>query len=126
MKKFEMPDFYFSGNVTSQQQDFFNKYGIIQFKKFIDKSTVSLFLKETEKVQNHLLQNDIKKVNGIPLKFGTDIDGSRLVQRIAFTSFYSKDLSEFLKNKQLENLLTFMGPYEGRIGEAEKDGLVFN
>jgi phytanoyl-CoA hydroxylase len=126
MNIFEMPDFYFSDAITQEQQEFFDKYGIIQFKKFIDPVTVSLLLKETENVQNHLLINDVKKVNGIPLKFGEDVDGSRLIQRIAFTSFYSKKLSEFLKNKKLENLLTLMGPYEGRIGEAEKDGLVFN
>jgi phytanoyl-CoA hydroxylase len=126
MNIFEMPDFYFSDAIKQEQQEFFDKYGIIQFKKFIDPVTVSLLLKETEKVQNHLLINDVKKVNGIPLKFGEDVDGSRLIQRIAFTSFYSKKLSEFLKNKKLENLLTLMGPYEGRIGEAEKDGLVFN
>jgi phytanoyl-CoA hydroxylase len=126
MQKFEMPEFYFSGTLTREQRDFFDKYGIIQFKKFIDPSTVSHYLKETEKVQNYLLVNDIKKVNGIPLKFGTDIDGSRLIQRIAFTSFYSKELSEFLKSGKLEKLLTLMAPYEGRIGETEKDGLVFN
>jgi phytanoyl-CoA hydroxylase len=126
MKKFEMPDFYFAGSLTHKQQEFFDKYGIIQFKKFVDPATVSLFLNETEKVQNHLLTSDIKKVNGIPLKFGTDVDGSRLIQRIAFTSFHSKKLSEFLKNEKLAQLLTLMGPYEGRIGETEKDGLVFN
>jgi phytanoyl-CoA hydroxylase len=126
MEPFKIPNFYFSGSVTADQQEFFNQHGIIQFKQFIDKSTVSLFLKETGKVQHHLLQNDIKKVNGIPLKFGTDVDGSTLIQRIAFTSYYSPVLSEFLKNRKLEQLLTFMGPYEGRIGETEKDGLVFN
>jgi phytanoyl-CoA hydroxylase len=126
MQKFEMPEFYFSGPLTLEQQDFFDRHGIIQFKKFVDPSTVALFLKETENVQNYLLKNDIKKVNGIPLKFGTDADGSRLIQRIAFTSFYSNELRAFLKNGKLEKLLTLMGPYEGRIGETEKDGLVFN
>jgi phytanoyl-CoA hydroxylase len=126
MQKFEMPEFYFSGTLTLEQQDFFDRHGIIQFKKFVDPSTVALFLKETENVQNYLLKNDIKKVNGIPLKFGTDADGSRLIQRIAFTSFYSNELRAFLKNGKLEKLLTLMGPYEGRIGETEKDGLVFN
>ncbi len=126
MKKFEMPDFYFSGTLTTEQQKFFDKYGIIQFKKFVDPATVSLFLKETGKVQDQLLTSNTKKVNGIPLKFGTDVDGSRLIQRIAFTSFYSSALSDFLKSKKLERLLTLMGPYEGRIGETEKDGLVFN
>ncbi|MEJ0079861.1 MAG: phytanoyl-CoA dioxygenase family protein [Puia sp.] len=126
MNKFKMPDFYFEENITKEQLDFFNQYGIIQFKHFIDKETVSQFLHETEQVQNELLKSDAKKVNGIPLKFGADTDGSRLIQRIAFTSFYSKKLSSFLKGKKLEKILDLMGPYEGRIGENEKDGLVFN
>jgi phytanoyl-CoA hydroxylase len=126
MKKFEMPEMYFGNKITNEQLAFFNRYGIIQFKKFIDQPTVSLFLKEVEQVQNALLGSETKKVNGIPLKFGTDIDGSRLIQRIAFTSRYSEKLSEFLRGNKLEKLLAFMGPYDGRIGENEKDGLVFN
>jgi phytanoyl-CoA hydroxylase len=126
MKKFEMPDFYFEENITAEQLEFFNQYGIIQFKHFVDKETVSQFLNETALVQNELLKSNAQKVNGIPLKFGRDTDGSPLIQRIAFTSFYSKKLSAFLKGKKLEKILDLMGPYEGRIGENEKDGLVFN
>ena len=126
MNKFKMPEFHFEENITKEQLDFFNQYGIIQFKHFIDKETVAQFLHETTHVQNELLKSDAKKVNGIPLKFGTDTDGSRLIQRIAFTSFYSEKLSSFLKGKKLEKILDLMGPYEGRIGENEKDGLVFN
>jgi phytanoyl-CoA hydroxylase len=124
--QFEMPDFSFAGGITGEQLRFFNQFGIIQFKKFIDRETVLLFLKEVEGVQNELLKTETKKVNGIPLKLGTDVDGSKLIQRIAFTSFYSKRLSEFLKEKKLGKLLQLMGPYDGRIGENEKDGLVFN
>jgi phytanoyl-CoA hydroxylase len=126
MKKFEMPDFYFEENITPEQLEFFNQYGIIQLKHFVDKETVSQFLNETAQVQNELLKSNAQKVNGIPLKFGRDADGSPLIQRIAFTSFYSKKLSAFLKGKKLEKILDLMGPYEGRIGENEKDGLVFN
>jgi phytanoyl-CoA hydroxylase len=126
MNKFDMPDFHFSNDITIEQLEFFNKYGIIQFKKFVDEATVAIFLNETENVQKQLLQSGIKKVNGIPLKFGTDFDGSTLIQRIAFTSFYSEKLREFLTGKKLEKLLHLMGPYSGRIGENEKDGLVFN
>ena len=126
MNKFEMPDFYFRDSITNEQLEFFNKHGIIQFKNFVDKTTVSSFLKEVGEVQRELLDSHTKKVNGIPLKFGVDIDGSELIQRIAFTSFYSKRLKEFLSEKKLEKILDLMGPYDGRIGENEKDGLVFN
>ncbi len=126
MNKFEMPVFHFNGTITSEQLNFFNKHGVILFKTFVDCDTVASFIREAGEVQRHLLETDVKKVNGIPLKFGVDTDGSKLIQRIAFTSFYSKKLSEFVTGNKLKNLLGFMGSYQGRIGENEKDGLVFN
>ncbi len=126
MNKIETPVFQLSNKLTSEQISFFKRYGFIQFKNFINKEAVSLFLKEIERVQHFLLENEIKKVNGIPLKFGRDVDGSQLIQRIAFTSYYSKTLSDFLKDDRFQNLLQLMGNHKGRIGENEKDGLVFN
>jgi phytanoyl-CoA hydroxylase len=126
MSKLQIPAFHLEDKLNAEQINFFKKYGIIQFKNFINKETVDLFLSEVNKVQNFLLTNEIKKVNCIPLKFGKDIDGSSLIQRIAFTSLYSKTLSGFLKNDRLQNLLGLLGNYQGRIGENEKDGLVFN
>jgi phytanoyl-CoA hydroxylase len=126
MKKFGMPEFYFGERITKEQLEFFNKYGFIQFKNFIDKETVSLFLNETGRAQQKLLDSNTQKVNGIPLKFGIDIDGSRLIQRMAFTSFYSDKLRGFLNGNRLQKVLDLMGQYDGRIGENEKDGLVFN
>jgi phytanoyl-CoA dioxygenase PhyH len=126
MAKLQIPAFHLEDKLNAEQINFFKKYGIIQFKNFINKETVNLFLSEIDKTQNFLLGNQIKKVNGIPLKFGKDIDGSPLIQRIAFTSLYSKVLSDFLKNDRLQNLLELLGKFQGRIGENEKDGLVFN
>jgi len=60
------------------------------------------------------------------LKFGHDVDGSSLIQRIAFTSHYSPVLKEFLKDPRLQALTQLLGDYEGRIGGNEKDGLVVN
>jgi len=126
MKKFEPAYFRFEERITKEQLGFFHKYGVIQFKNFIDKSTVKELISEVEKVQTYLLENDIKKVNGIPLKFGNDIDGKPLIQRIAFASHYSKRLSEFLKDKRFNEVVKLLSPYAGRIGENEKDGLVVN
>jgi phytanoyl-CoA hydroxylase len=126
MSKIQIPAFQLGNRLTLDQLSFFKKHGIIQFKNFISKDAVSLFLTEIERVQHFLLENEIKKVNGIPLKFGRDADGSPLIQRIAFTSYYSKSLSDFLKDARLQNLLQLMGDHKSRIGENEKDGLVFN
>jgi phytanoyl-CoA hydroxylase len=126
MKKLTVPTFHFEEKLTLEQIHFFNTNGIIQFKHFISKEKVSLFLEEINQVQGFLLKHEFKKVNGIPLKFGKDIDGSPLIQRIAFTSHYSKVLSDFFKDARLQQLLELLGDPQGRIGENEKDGLVFN
>jgi phytanoyl-CoA hydroxylase len=126
MRKLEIPAFRLEKKLSDEQISFFNKYGIIQFKNFIEKESIAVLLKEVERVQHFLQENEMKKVNGIPLKFGRDVDGSQLIQRVAFTSYYSKTLSDFLKDERFQNLLELLDDYEGRIGESEKDGLVFN
>ncbi|WP_343306211.1 phytanoyl-CoA dioxygenase family protein [Chitinophaga niabensis] len=126
MNKTEQPVFRFEGTITNPQLQYFRKHGIIQFKNFVDRNTVQRFIRETENVQDQLLRYDIKKVNGIPLKFGQDETGAPFIQRIAFASQYSDTLSNFLKDKRLRALTQLLAPYDGRIGENEKDGLVVN
>src|SRR6185312_6312816 len=126
MKKVNNQIFEFGKDLTQEQIDFFNKHGILQFKNFIDKPTVALFLSEIKRVENELLSADVKKINGIPLKFGIDTNGERFIQRIAFTSHYSKILSNFLKDERVAMLVKLLQPYDGRVGENEKDGLVLN
>jgi len=126
MNRNEQSVFHFGQALTDDQLQYFQKNGFIQFKNFICKEQVAILISEIEKVQDHLLQNSITKVNGIPLKFGHDISGSPLIQRIAFTSQYSKILSDFLKDERLQTITKLLSPYEGRIGENEKDGMVVN
>ncbi|GAB3317152.1 hypothetical protein GCM10027299_08230 [Larkinella ripae] len=118
--------FQFNDRLTDEQRLFFKTNGIIQFKKFVEPETVALFLREIQQVQRKLIDHAIKKVNGIPLKFGFDESGRTLIQRLAFTSQLSPVLREFLNDPRFRVLLELLGPYEGRIGENEKDGLVVN
>ena len=126
MYKLSQPFFELNQPVTKEHINFFRKQGIIHFKNFISKETVSDFLREIKKIESYLLMNKIKKINGVPLKFGYDIDGKPLIQRLAFTSFYSSMLKDFLNDERLQSLTRFLAPYKGRIGENEKDGLVVN
>jgi phytanoyl-CoA hydroxylase len=126
MKRREHTIFSLDNNLKQEHIDFFQKNGFIQFKKFIDRQTVLLLLEEIENVQQFLIKNSFKKVNGIPLKFGLDENNSLFIQRLAFTSQYSKPLSDFLNRDKFKILLQLLNPYEGRIGENEKDGLVVN
>lgn len=118
--------FQYDQSLTAEQKNTFQQYGVIQFKNFIDKETVQSFLSEIQKVEQHLLSSNTQKINGIPLKFGVNTDGNKFIQRIAFTSQYSKVLSDFLKDERLAQLAALLQPYEGRVGETEKDGLVLN
>ena len=126
MKKFEQHTFRLEGTITDTHIDYFNKYGIIQFKNFISKETVRDFIREVEGIQQYLIRNQIRKVNGIPLKFGHDEDGSTIIQRLAFTSQFSQKLQSFLKDSRIQSLTKLLAPYDGRVSENEKDGLVVN
>jgi len=126
MNTYQHKTFQLYNTLTKEQTSFFNQHGIIHFKNFINRETVKTFTSEIDKIQKELVNNNITKVNGVPLKYGYDSSGNRIIQRLAFTSHYSNVLSNFLKDKRFIHLLPLLGNYEGRIGENEKDGLVVN
>ncbi len=126
MKKILLVHFLIEPLLSVQHLSFFQKYGVLHFKNFVDKETVELFLQEIQRVQHYFISNKIKKINGIPLKYGMDVNEKPLIQRLAFTSQYSKVLSNFLKDVRLQAVTQLLHPYEGRIGENEKDGLIVN
>lgn len=126
MEKLQAPDFSLSGKITSKQFDFFDKNGVLHFRNFISKETVAVFLSEIKRIEQEWLEQGVEKINGIPLKFGKDENGMPLIQRFCFTSLHSQVLHEFLQDPRLQALTELVKPYEGRIGEKEKDGLVIN
>src|ERR1700735_1057741 len=126
MDRKEIRLFEFGTALTNEQLSYFRQHGIIQFRQFIDRPTVAALLKEVSRAERYLLDKGITKENGIQLKFGQDVDGSTLIQRIAFASHYSPVLKKFLKDPRLAALSGLLGDYEGRTGENEKDGLVVN
>ena len=124
MTKIECPLFQLGETITSEQLEFFDKNGIIIFRKFLPKETVALILKEILLVEQKWLSEGVQKVNGIPLKFGKDENGEKMIQRMPFVSMHSKMLSDFFNNSLIKNVTGLLNSYEGRIGEDEKDGLV--
>ncbi len=126
MKKFEYKTFQFGDKLTHEQLEYFEKFGVIQFKNFINKDTVKLFLGELKKIEDKWIADGIEKINGTPLKFGKDENGAKIIQRMCFANQYSDVLAEFLKDPRFSTLYELLRPYEGRMGVDEKDGLVFN
>ena len=120
------PRFNLGSALTSEQKEFFDKYGYIHFKNFVDKATVEEMLKESQRVQQQWIDEGRKVVNGVPIKYGTDVNGKTIVQRFAFLNQFATIFEDFLKDPRLTALFEFIGAPDSRIGENEKDGLVFN
>ena len=118
---------YELGNkLTQEQLEFFDEHGVIIFRNFITPEKIQLYLSELIRIEKEWLTEGRDKVNGIPLKFGKDMEGNKTIQRFCFTSLYSDVLHHILEDERLQALYAFLAPYEGRIGENEKDGLVAN
>jgi phytanoyl-CoA hydroxylase len=126
MNKVRSRHFQLTQTLTPEQLQYFQENGFIHFRNFADKRTLAALLTAIKSVESFLLGNGIKKVRGIPLKFGQDANGGPLIQRIAFASHYSPVLKEFLGDPRLTALTGLLGGFSGRIGENEKDGLVVN
>ena len=86
MNKLQVPHFTLTDKLTQEQLAFFDKHGMIIFRKFISKEMVDLFIKETQRIEKEWLDAGIEKVNGIPLKFGKDENDNKVIQRLCFES----------------------------------------
>lgn len=111
--------------LTDEQKSFFEKHGFIHFSGVLSSATVQDIIKASEDVQKKWIENDVQKVNGVPVKYGRDLNGEKIVQRFAFINQHTTVLSDLLKDERLQALLEFIGP-GARIGDKEKDGMVFN
>lgn len=111
--------------ITDEQHSFFERYGFIHFKNFINPETVNTIVDASLQVQKNLIQNNIEKVNGVPIKYGVDLNGKLIVQRFAFINQQHPIFSEFIHDPRFNILLDLIGP-GARLATDEKDGMVFN
>ena len=119
-------EFTLGESLTNEQVEFFEKNGFIHFKNFISKEMVEILLRDAEKIQDEWVSQGYKMINGVPIKYGTDITGKTIVQRFAFLNQHSTVFADLLKDTRLKALFSLIGTEDCRIGETEKDGLVFN
>ncbi len=121
----DYPRFTLGDSLTPEQLAFFNEQGFIHFRNFIAPATVDLLIRSSQEVERQWIENDVQVVNGVPIKYGTDLDGNRIVQRFAFINQHHPILGEFMQERRFQTLLDLIGP-GARLGEKEKDGMVFN
>ncbi|UKT63958.1 phytanoyl-CoA dioxygenase family protein [Pedobacter mucosus] len=119
------PTFILSDKLTTEQLDFFQKHGFIHFKNFIAPKTVDAIIEASRQVERKWIKNDIKKINGVPIKYGKDLNGLPIVQRFAFINQHHQTLSGLLLDPRFTALLELAGN-GARLGTEEKDGMVFN
>jgi phytanoyl-CoA hydroxylase len=126
MSKGLIPDFTLNDSITEEQRAYFSENGVIIFRKFWTKETVENALKEISIIETCWLKENRQKVNGIPLKFGKDVDGEKMIQRLCFLSLHSEFLHRQMQDPRFQLLTSLLAPYSGRLAENEKDGLVLN
>src|SRR5215467_11168165 len=117
--------FVLGEELTPEQHQFFEEFGFIHFTSFLSPEQVQDMIAAIRELELDWMEKGVTKVNGIPLKFGKDLDGSPIVQRFAFASLYSEALHNFMNDPRLLTLKGFIKK-QSRIVEDEKDGLVIN
>ena len=117
--------FTLGNEITTEQKDFFNQNGFIHFKNFIKQETVNDIVNASLQVQQKWITEEKIKVNGIPIKYGKDLDGTPIVQRFAFINQHHPVFSELTHDPRFTVLLDLIGK-NARLGTEEKDGMVLN
>ena len=121
----EYHKFTLGATITHEQQFFFNRTGFIHFKNFLKPETITDLISASEIVQNNWIVKGVERINGVPIKYGKDLDGVPIVQRFAFVNQHHPVFEELTLDPRLKVLLQLVGP-DARLGTHEKDGMVFN
>jgi len=117
--------FHLGEKLTLEQKSFFEQFGFIHFKNFIGEDAIQELINASLEIQQDWIDRDKQKVNGIPVKYGKDLDGRPIVQRFAFVNHHHGVFGSLISDERFRVLLELIG--EGaRIGWDEKDGMVFN
>jgi ectoine hydroxylase-related dioxygenase (phytanoyl-CoA dioxygenase family) len=121
----QYPKFTLGDKLTDEQKKFFDKNGFIHFRGVISQEMVNEIISSTEELQKNWITKGVKKINGVPIKFGHDENGKEIVHRFPFTSQYSEVVHQFVNSQSVQSLKVLL-PEGARIAENEKDGVIVN
>ncbi|MCC6624418.1 MAG: phytanoyl-CoA dioxygenase family protein [Deltaproteobacteria bacterium] len=117
--------FTLGAELTAVQKAFFDKHGFILFAKVASQAELDAIYAEICRIQDVWLAERRQKVFGIPLFVGKDHAGQPFIQRFAFTSMFSDVIRDFVRDARFEPVRRLVGD-AARVGDNEKDGVVFN
>ncbi|MGE0706978.1 MAG: phytanoyl-CoA dioxygenase family protein [Planctomycetota bacterium] len=111
--------------ITPVQRAFLERNGFLVFSQVARAEEIERIDAEVRAVQERWLAEGRKKVYGIPLFVGSDPEGQPFIQRFAFTSMFSDYIRAFVRDERFFPVRSLIGA-ETRVGDEEKDGVVFN
>jgi phytanoyl-CoA hydroxylase len=125
MSQVTYPKFKLGEKLTDEQVSFFDKNGFIHFEGVASSEEIKSIISSTEEIQTRWIKEGIKKINGVPIKFGHDEHGKPIVHRFPFTSQFSEAVHGFVNSNRVQALKVLL-PNGARIAENEKDGVIVN
>lgn len=117
--------FELGATITDEQRRFLDKHGFLHFRGVARPEEVAMIRAELDRIQALWIAEGRRSVYGIPLFYGKDPDGKPFLQRFAFTSMFSPPIKDFVRDPRFEPVRRLIGD-DARVGDAEKDGVVFN
>jgi hypothetical protein len=111
--------------ITPDQRAFLEAHGFLVFGGVARESELRRIDEEVRGIQERWLAEGRTKVYGIPIFVGKDETGGPFIQRFAFTSVFSPYVREFVRDARFHPVRTLIAQ-ETRVGDEEKDGVVFN
>ena len=115
----------FSNGISPELKQSFERNGFLHFRNFLDSHAVEAMRTAMAELSQRWVQQDLKVLNGTPIKYGRDVDGTPIVQRYCFSSQFHPVLEELMNDPRLKTLLS-LSDEKARFGTHEKDGLVIN
>lgn len=116
--------FELGSRITPEQKAFLELHGFLVFAGVASRDEVARVLGEIDDIEARWIAEKREKVYGIPLFVG-EHEGKPFIQRFAFTSMFSDYIRAFVRDDRFLPVRGLVGE-DTRVGDAEKDGVVFN
>lgn len=102
-----------------------DEVGALRFPAVASPEEVLRLRAAVDALFERFVREDVRVVNGIPIRYGRRPDGTRQLHRAAFGSLFSDAIRDFVRDPRFEPIRRLCGE-DARLGDREKDGVVVN
>lgn len=118
--------FSLDNELSPEQASFFDLNGFIHFQKYFSAEQVNEMIAGLMELQAKWISENVKVVNGIPIRFGFDENNQAIIHRFAFASLHNETIRRYVNFPAIQSLAKLLDADDSRLGEDEKDGVVIN